>query len=136
MNEKITPRRARPTLEEVRHRFEMWRKDRRTRGPIPGDLWRAAVEQCESHSVYKVSRALRVNFTDLRSRVEKVRERAVSAGEAIGFVELDIGARILPFDCVVEMESSNGSKMRIYFKGLQKGFDSVELSRAFWRQGK
>lgn len=133
MNEKITPRRARPTLEEVRHGFEMWRKDRRTRGPIPEDLWRAAVEQCESHSVYKVSRALRVNFTDLRSRVEKVRERAVSAGEPIGFVELDIGARILPFDYVVEMESSNGSKMRMY---SQKGIDSVELSRAFWRQGK
>ena len=136
MNEKITPRRARPTLEEVRHGFEMWRKDRRSRGPIPEDLWRAAVEQCESHSVYKVSRALRVNFTDLRSRVEKVRERAVSAGEAIGFVELDIGARILPFDYVVEMESSNGSKMRMYLKGSQKEFDSVELSRAFWRQGK
>lgn len=136
MNEKITARRARPTLEEVRHGFEMWRKDRRTRGPIPEDLWRAAVEQCESHSVYKVSRALRVNFTDLRNRVEKVRDRAVSAGEPIGFVELDIGARILPFDCVVEMESSNGSKMRMYLKGSQKGFDSVELSRAFWRQEK
>jgi len=33
-----------------------------------------------------------------------------------------------------EMESPNGAKMRMSFRGAPRDVDPVELSRAFWRQ--
>jgi hypothetical protein len=60
---------------------------------------------------------------------------AVGKRSDLGFVKLDFGAPIVPSECLVEMESSNGAKMRMSFRGTLRGFDPVELGRAFWRQG-
>ena len=127
----------RPDLEEICNRFEKWRKKkRRHREKIPDSLWRAAVGLCRNHSILGVSRALRLNYTDLKHRAEGVEEIAVpSSGGCCDFVELDFGGSILPSECVVEMETPNGAKMKMYFKGQQGGFDAVGLSKAFWRQG-
>jgi hypothetical protein len=37
---------------------------------------------------------------------------------------------------LVEMEAPNGARMRMSFKGASREFDPVELSRAFWGQGR
>jgi ABC-type lipoprotein export system ATPase subunit len=52
-----------------------------------------------------------------------------------GFVRLDLGASMTSSECLVEMEAPNGARMRMSFKGVPRDFDSVELSRVFWRQG-
>jgi hypothetical protein len=54
----------------------------------------------------------------------------------LNFVRLDLGAPITPSECLVEMEAANGSKMRMSFRGVLRDVDPVELSRAFWRQGR
>jgi hypothetical protein len=53
----------------------------------------------------------------------------------LNFVRLDLGAPITPSECLVEMETPSGAKIRMSFKGASREFDPVELSRAFWRQG-
>lgn len=127
---------SKPSLEQVRDQFETWRRTRRVRQPIPEPLWQAAVEQCADQSVLQVSRALRLNYTDLKTRVEKAKALDVCApGYHADFVELDFGASMPPLsECVVEMERPDGAKMKMHFKG-QRGFDPVILSEAFWRQG-
>ena len=138
MSEDITTGALKPTLEGVRHRFESWRKHRRVRGPIPEALWQATVELCEDHSIFHVCRALRLNYTDLKDRVQKARDTNLAARDRwadVGFMELELGTSITPSECIVEMEAPNGAKMKMYFKGAQKDLDPVELSRAFWRQG-
>jgi len=38
MDEQITTKSSQPTLEEVRHKLDNWRKIKRHREPIPKDL--------------------------------------------------------------------------------------------------
>ena len=128
---------VRHPLEVVRHQFETWRKRRRCRGRIPEALWQAAADLCREHSICEVSQALRLNYNDLKDRVQRSRDRGLGVGQRreFGFVKLDLGTRIMPSECLVEMEAPNGAKMRMSFKGASREFDPVELSRAFWRQG-
>ncbi len=129
---------VRPTLEAVRNQFKMWRKRRRCRSPIAEGLWQAAVGLCQEHSIGEVSRTLRLNYRGLKNRVTRARERmpAVGPGRDLNFVRLDLGAPMTPSECLVEMESSNGARMRMSFKGASRDFDPVELSQVFWRQGR
>jgi len=134
----INPPAIRPTLEAVRHRFETWRKRRRCRAPIPESLWQAAVQLCKEHSVFAVSRTLRLNYNGLKNHVPKVTGgMGLATGHAeLGFVRLDLGSPMTPSECLVEMETSNGARMRMSFKGAARDFDPAELSRVFWRQGR
>ena len=128
----------RPTLEFVGQQFETWRKRRHCRGRIPESLWQAAVEQCKEHSVHAVARALRLNYNGLKDRVPSVtRGRDLVAGQHsdLGFVRLDLGTPMTPSECLIEIESPNGARMRMSFKGVPGNFDPAELGRAFWRQG-
>jgi len=81
---------------------------------------------------------LRLNYNDLKHRVQRSRDRGLAIGQGpdLGFVKLDLGAPIMPSECLVEMEAANGSKMRMSFRGVLRDVDPVELGRAFWRQGR
>ena len=133
----ITLPTVRPTLETVRNQYETWRKRRRCRSRIPESLWQAAVGLCEEQSICEVSRTLRLNFNGLKNRVIRARDRspAVEQTPEFGFVRLDLGSPMSPSECLVEMETPNGARMRMSFKGGARDFDPVELSRVFWRQG-
>jgi hypothetical protein len=126
-----------PTLETVRHQFETWRRRRRHRSRIPEFLWEAAVGLCREHSICEVSRALRLNYRGLKSRVCGDRGRTPVAGRdsEFGFVRLDFGTSMPSSGCLIEMESPNGARMRMSLQGLARDFDPVELGRVFWRQG-
>ena len=125
-----------PTLESVRHQFEIWRKRRRCRGRIPEALWEAAVGLCREHSICEVSRSLRLNYNGLKNRNPKAGDRGFGVGRSdLGFVKLDLGAPIVASECLLEMEAPNGAKMRMSFRGTPRDFDPVELGRSFWRQG-
>jgi len=129
----------RPTLDAVRHQFETWRKRRGYRSRIPESLWQAAAGLCEEHSICEVSRILRLNYSRLKNHVPKVTRRidlATGQHPELGFVRLDLGSPMTPSECLVEMESSTGARMRMSFKGAARGFDPAELSRVFWRQGR
>jgi hypothetical protein len=133
----ITTPTVKSTLEVVRHQFEAWRKRRRCRSRIPETLWQAAAYLCREHSIGEVSQVLRLNYNDLKHRVQRSRDRGLAIGQGpdLGFVKLDLGSPIMPSECLVEMEAVNGSKMRMTFRGVLRDVDPVELSRAFWRQG-
>jgi hypothetical protein len=134
----ITLPTVRHSLEVIRNQFEAWRKRRHCRSGIPEALWQAAADLCREHSVWEVSRALRLNYNDLKRRVHRSRDRGLAVGNRpdLGFVKLDLGAPIAPPECLVEMEAPNGAKMRMSLRGAARDFDPVELSRAFWRQGR
>ena len=136
-NTNITLTTVRDPLEVVRDQFETWRKRRPCRGRIPEALWQAAVGLCKEHSIFEVSRALRLNYNGLKNRVPKARDVGLAVGQRpdLGFVRLDLGAPIAPSECLVEMEAPNGAKMRMSFRGTARDFDPVDLGRAFWRQG-
>lgn len=126
----------RSTLEEVRGRFETWRSRKKAGSPIPRALWEAAVSQCQDHSILEVSRSLRLNYNDLKARVQDPKKKALpSAGDSMEFVDLDLEGLSKPPQCIVEIEAANGAKLRIHYLGHHKGIDPVELVKVFWRQG-
>ena len=125
-------------LETVRTQYEAWRKRRRCRSRIPEALWQAAADLCREHSLCVVSQTLRLNYNDLKHRVQRSRDRGLAIGQQgpeLGFVKLDLGTPLVPSEYLVEMEAPNGSKMRMSFRGVLREVDPVQLSRAFWRQG-
>jgi hypothetical protein len=136
MSERVIVPPLSPVFKSVRDRFEIWRKHKKPADPIPQELWQSAVELCEAHPIYQVSRTLRLNYKDLKDRVQRGKDMSFSSRDGRGgFVALDFGASLMSSECLVEMEARNGSKMKIYFRGAPKDLDPVGLSRAFWRQG-
>lgn len=103
-------------LESLRTNLEGWRGQRRKGGRIPDGLWRQAVEAVRRYGLNPVSRALRLDYYQLKRRAAE--EEARRAGRA-EFVEL---RQTRPVEepgpeaglaCVVELEKGNGTRMRI-----------------------
>jgi hypothetical protein len=131
----ITIPAVRPSLEAVRNRFKIWGKKGRAGRRISEALWGAAVELCRDHPVSRVSRVLRLDYYGLRDRVHQSKDTGL--GPDLGFVKLDLGAPLFtPSEWRVEMEAPNGAKMILSLKGAPKDLDPLELSRAFWSQGR
>jgi len=106
------------TVEEVKELFEEWRKNRKHREPIPPLLWNTAVALTQHHSLYEVSNYLRLNYNDLKARMQK------SSIVPPAFIELPVAASV---ECTIEIEKPTGERMRI--KG---NCNAVELAREFW----
>ena len=67
MNRSISGQSA---LETVEKHFEAWRSRRANkREPIPRHLWQAATGLCREHSIARVSRELRLSYTDLKKKI-------------------------------------------------------------------
>ena len=121
-------------LEEVRRRFEAWRRNRTVRTRIPDPLWAAAVKVTERHGVHRTAKALRIDYYGLKKRVEAEADSSANVpakGDVATFVEL---AGPLPAgsgECLVELEDVSGAKMRVHLKGVEAP-DLVALSRSFW----
>jgi hypothetical protein len=116
-------------MRKVYGRLERWRKKRKGRERIPEPLWTAAGELAREHGVTQVSRALGLEFNQLR--------RAVEAGGPNGhkqatpaFVELFAPQTSAARECVLELEGRRG-KLRIELKGTAMA-EVSGISRALW----
>jgi len=120
-------------LTSVREQFDRWRRGRRGRSRIPEGLWASAAEVAARHGVGRTAQALGLDYYALGRRVAAAKggggEQAAAPTPAT-FVEL-VPARSGGADCVVELESCRGSKMRIHLRGVGASELSA-LSRSFW----
>ena len=133
MDQQFIPT-AKPTIEDVRQRFEQWRESRKHRTPIPESLWEGAVSLCADHSIYRISRSLRLDYNALKRRVcyshpESLTEPVTSSA----FVELDLKASLPDAECLVEREDKDGAKMKMHIKG-KLCLDPLEFMKAFLGQ--
>lgn len=133
MYQKFTPTDA-PTIEDVRERFEAWRKTSKLHEPIPAELWKAAAGLCETHRPYIVARKLQLNYTKLKEQVYALKpDLPVKASAGAAFIELDFGAHFTDSQCVIEMTDPKGGKMTLQLKG-EKCPDPIEICKAFWNR--
>jgi len=117
-------------FDEVRRRFERWRRKRERRSRIPEDLWALAIELAREQGLYPTARTLRLNYYSLKKRLESAGGSQV-ASTAPTFVELVSPGLACSSECVIELENGRGGKMRIYLKGVEKP-DLGALSSSFW----
>ena len=107
------PRSKKPTasLEEVKARFEEWRRNRKGKAAVPDELWAAAAEVARREGVNRTSTELRVEWNHLKRRM------AAAAGTSPKpslprFVELVAPREETLHECVIEVEGRRG-KLRI-----------------------
>ena len=118
-------------IVQLQHQLDQFRSKQPHRARLPEALWQAAVELARQHGVYPVAHPLRLDYMGLKKRlgeVPVVRRKAA----APAFVELIATRPATVPECVIEFESSAGSKMRIQWKNSSAP-DWASLLRA-WRE--
>ena len=123
-------------LENVRRRFEDWRRTRTVRTRIPEPLWAAAVEMAKEYGIHRTAKILRIGYYGLKKRVEVEAPSSFSAdvppeGSVATFLELAAPVATGVAECILELEDGHGAKMRVHLKGVEAP-DLAALSRSFW----
>jgi hypothetical protein len=118
-------------IVELQLRLDQFRSTRPRRTKLPEALWQSAVELAREHGLYSVAHPLRLDYTQLKKRLGGVVTVSRKAA-APAFVELIASQPATMSECVIEFESSIGSKMRIQWKGSSAP-DWACLLRA-WRE--
>jgi len=111
-------------LDQFRSTQPRWTK-------LPESLWQAAVELARQHGVHSVAQPLRLDYMGLKKRLGERRSRRRKALRA-AFVELTTPPPATLEECVIEVESSRGAKMRLQWKATAPP-DWTALLRA-WRE--
>jgi hypothetical protein len=119
-------------IAQLQRQLDQFRSAQPLRTKLPESLWQAAVELARQHGVYAVAHPLRLDYTGLKKRLGGVPSprRKASKPTKPAFVELIAHPATLE-ECVIEFESSSGSKMRIQRKTSAPP-DWASLLRA-WR---
>lgn len=120
------------TLEDLQEEFKKWRAKRKRHSRIPEELWEAAVKLSSDYTTHQISKTLQLNYLALENRIlSKKHDKSMpEQGADPSFIEIDCGKHFSPTACFVEIEKSNGSKMKMYFKG-GVGVNLIELGSLF-----
>lgn len=118
-------------IVQLQRRLEELRSTRAHRTKLPEAVWRAAVELAREHGLYSVAHPLRLDYTQLKKRLEGAVDTPKQAS-APAFVELIASHPAAVSECLIEFESSIGGKMRIQWKGSGAP-DWISLLRG-WRE--
>jgi hypothetical protein len=115
------------TIDEVRARFEEWRKNRQGKSPIPDELWSAAAELARKDGINRTAGELHLDGGKLKRLMGA---KATSGQPSPAFVELLTPGAISIPECTIELEGRRGT-VRIHLKGASAS-DLSGLSRALW----
>ena len=118
-------------IVQLQRELEQFRGSHPPRTRLPESLWQSAVELARQHGLYLVAHPLRLDYTQLKKRLGGF-VKAPRKVAAPAFVELIASHAVAVAECVIEFESSVGSKMRIKWKGSSTP-DWAGLLRA-WRE--
>ena len=116
------------TIDEVRTRFEEWRKNRQGKSPIPDELWSAAVQLARKDGINRTAAELHLDGGKLKRLMGA---KSAPRKPVPTFVELltPRAVSVLP-ECTIELEGRHGT-VRIQLKGASAS-DLAALSRALW----
>jgi hypothetical protein len=123
-------------LEQLRRRFEEFRATRSGRSRFPDSLWAAAAEMAKRYSVNRTAQVLRLEYGGLRKRVEENQARPKAKSkqkEAASFLEFIAPGAKPVSNCMVEVESAHGSKLRLELKAIATS-ELVDLIRTLVQQ--
>jgi hypothetical protein len=113
---------AEPTtdLEQLRRRFEEVRSTQTKHSHLPESLWAAAATLARRDGVNPTARALRLDYTALKRRAEERGGRKGKGKLATppAFLEFVAPGAKAVTNCMVEVESAQGSKLRLELKAV------------------
>ncbi|MCP4114552.1 MAG: hypothetical protein GY737_03975 [Desulfobacteraceae bacterium] len=135
MNSATPSHTSNSTLEEVKQQFITWRKNKTGRARIPEPLWQAAAEVFHTgdHSLHKISKTLRLNHSDFKKYVYQQSHRSIQREKALPPAFIELEPPTSASECVIEMETTTGAKMRVCLRGKTDS-SLIEICNSFWRQ--
>ena len=129
-------------LEALRNQIEAWRGMRPRTRSMPPALWSEAAAMARELGVYRVARALRLNFDTLKRQAGSASTsprrgrsvaRAVLAPTSVDFVEVkglaDVSRAAVGHETIVEVVASDGTRLSI--RGACASADMAALIHAF-----
>ncbi len=122
-------------LKRGAERFERWRATRQKRS-IPEALWKVAEGLASEFGVHRTSRALKLNYKELKRRWSSSAEgkaRPSAEAEASTFVPL-IAPGLVGGEGAAEYKGVDGTWMRVEWKGASP--DLARLSESFFFGGR
>ena len=122
-------------VKKLRTRIERWRRTRLKRSAMPEELWVEAALLARTHGTYRISSDLRLNYENLKKRVDEAPE--AGRDDSAGFVEVEGAQFVGAFESartVVEFSDADGAKLVIRLSD-RKDLDVVGLADAFWNRG-
>jgi hypothetical protein len=102
-----------PEIRKLSQRLERWRSQHPSRSPLPASVWTAAVELARKHGVWRVGKALRLDYSKLKQLTESADPGR--SDKQPTFVELLPSPASSPAECLIEVEA-NRAKIRIQWK--------------------
>jgi len=96
-------------MQAVSALFDQWRRTRKKKDRIPQSLWEAAANLSPSYSTCQISKALRLDFNELKRRIRDGSSRAAPPE----FVELKVERLLSTSKCVMEVRSPAGFELKI-----------------------
>lgn len=116
-------------IQQIRKRLEAWRKTHKKRTRIPDRIWKSAVKVAGQYGLTKTARELRLDYNGLKKRLHAAADDPKTAP---AFVELIPAASSSLSECLIELESPHGEKMRIHLKSTALP-DLETIGNMFWR---
>jgi hypothetical protein len=131
----------REDVEQARRRFAEFRQAHALRSRLPEELWATAAKLARRDGVTATARALGLDRPSLQKWTDRLeprgstphkipRGRRSGKNAAPAFVELLAASTGAATSCLVEVESTSGSKLRLDLKGIATS-QLAELIRAF-----
>ncbi len=140
-------------MKALGQRIDQWRKTRQKRGPMPAELWDAAIVLAGKYGVHSTAVGLPVDFGGLKRRYDQSVESCNTAIEARAmerpstssqepsetwqFVEID-PTQVLEMpsspQVSIELSAPDGAAMTVRMSG-GAGIDVIALTGAFWKRG-
>jgi len=108
-------------LEQLKQRFEEFRRTQTSRGRLPDALWKEAAKIARRYGLNPTAQALRLDYNRLKKRMAEPADRAKRTNKEVripAFVELMGPAPGGTSDCQIEVESDRGAKLRLQLKGI------------------
>jgi len=100
------------SLEQLGRRLGDWRRTNSAPTPIPSEIWANAAELSKRLGLARVSKALRLDYANLKKRVDLSSYQQLPPT----FVELLPPITGGLGECALEVESAHGAKMLIQIK--------------------
>ena len=102
-------------------RLSEWRRRYQAPTPLPDEIWDEAVEVAIRHGVYQTSRALGLNYANLKKRVA-VAQGTMASTPALPpgptVVELLAPLPTLIGECSLELTSRQGARVRVEMRNV------------------
>jgi len=117
------PQQSTPTttsLQPLQRRIARWQSTRAGRARMPEHLWEEALDLAEDVGAYRAAADLGLCYSTLRRRLDDRQQEPTVPVEPPAFVEwFTQAANGAVAECVLEVESRGGTRLRLEMKGVQ-----------------